>query len=109
MNKAIAVFTNKRMLTTLLLGFSGGLPLALTSGTIQAWLTDAKVDVATIGLFALVGLPYALKFLWAPLMDLRPLPFLGLRRGWLAATQVGLFASTVALALLGPSHGMELF
>jgi PAT family beta-lactamase induction signal transducer AmpG len=109
MNQYLKVFTQKRMLTTLLLGFSGGLPLALTGGTIQAWLTTSNVDVATIGMFSLVGLPYAMKFLWAPLMDLRALPFLGLRRGWLALTQVGLFASTVALAMAGPQSGMFLF
>jgi PAT family beta-lactamase induction signal transducer AmpG len=109
MNRYLRVFTQKRMLSTLLLGFSGGLPLALTGGTLQAWLNDSKVDVATIGMFALVGLPYAMKFLWAPLMDLKPLPFLGLRRGWLAVTQVGLFAATVALAVTGPAAGMFLF
>jgi PAT family beta-lactamase induction signal transducer AmpG len=97
------------MLTTLLLGFSGGLPLALTGGTLQAWLAEAKVDVATIGMFALVGLPYAIKFLWAPLMDRKALPFLGLRRGWLFATQAGLFASTVGLAFVNPANGMFLF
>lgn len=109
MMKSLRVFTQKRMLTTLLLGFSGGLPLALTGGTLQAWLSVAKIDVATIGMFALVGLPYAMKFLWAPLMDIKALPFLGLRRGWLAVTQVGLFVSTVALAVAGPQSGMFLF
>ncbi len=109
MNRYFSVFTNTRMLTTLLLGFSGGLPLALTGGTLQAWLADAHVNIATIGMFALVGLPYALKFLWAPLMDRKALPFLGLRRGWLAVTQIGLFASTVALAFVNPANGMFLF
>lgn len=106
---SLAVFTNRKMLVTLLLGFSSGLPLALTGGTLQAWLSEAQVDVATIGMFALVGLPYAMKFLWAPLMDAKPLPFLGLRRGWLAVSQIGLFAATVVLGLTNPAAGMGLF
>ncbi len=57
-----SVFADQRMLIVLLLGFSSGLPLALTGSTLQAWLTDGQMDVGTIGLFALVGLPYALKF-----------------------------------------------
>ncbi len=109
MTKYLSVFANKRMLVTLLLGFSGGLPLALIGGTLQAWLTDAKIDVATIGLFALVGLPYTMKFLWAPLMDHKALPFLGLRRGWMVVSQIGLCASTVALGVVGPGAGMPLF
>jgi len=71
------------MLVTLLTGFSSGLPLLLTGGTLQAWLVDAKVDLASIGLFSLVGLPYTLKFLWAPLFDRFVPPFLGRRRGWI--------------------------
>lgn len=102
MNRYLSVFTNKRMLVTFLLGFSGGLPLALTTNTLQVWLARSMVDIKTIGYFALVGLPYALKFLWAPLMDSKPLPFLGLRRGWLAFTQVGLFVATVGLAFTNP-------
>ncbi|HEX2201577.1 MAG TPA: muropeptide MFS transporter AmpG, partial [Gammaproteobacteria bacterium] len=62
-------FINRRISTMLFLGFSSGLPLALTSGTLQAWLTVAGIDIRTIGIFALVGLPYTFKFLWSPLMD----------------------------------------
>ena len=62
------IFT-KRMLVVLLTGFSSGLPLLLTGSTLQAWMTDEGVDLAVIGAFALVGLPYTLKFLWSPLMD----------------------------------------
>jgi PAT family beta-lactamase induction signal transducer AmpG len=109
MSKFIAVFTNRKMLITLLLGFSGGLPLSLVGSTLQAWLAREQIDIATIGLFALIGLPYALKFLWAPFIDNIELPFLGLRRGWMAVTQIGLFITTVAFAYLSPTTQMPLF
>jgi MFS transporter, PAT family, beta-lactamase induction signal transducer AmpG len=109
MNRYFTVFTNKTMLRTLLLGFSSGIPLALVGSTLQAWLSDEKLDISTIGLFALVGLPYAMKFLWAPLMDLKPLPFLGLRRGWMTVTQIGLFAATIGLALTNPADNLSTF
>ena len=109
MTRYLSVFTNRRMLISLLLGFSSGLPLALIGSTLQAWLTEAQIDIATIGQFALVGLPYAMKFLWAPLLDnVRP-PFLGLRRGWLAITQVGLCAATLGLAVVDPASGIAVF
>ena len=76
------ILGNKRIALMLPLGFASGLPLALTSGTLQAWLTVAGVDLKTIGIFTLVGLPYSLKFLWAPLMDRIAFPWLGRRRGW---------------------------
>ena len=97
------------MLRTLLLGFSSGLPLLLIGSTMQAWLTDEKLDLGTIGLFALVGLPYTMKFLWAPLMDFKALPFLGLRRGWMAVCQIGLFAATIVLATISPTGDLPLF
>jgi len=65
----LEVFRSRRILAVLLLGFSSGLPLALTTGTLQAWLAVEDVDIKTIGLFTLVGQPYTYKFLWAPLMD----------------------------------------
>ena len=68
------ILGNKRIALMLPLGFASGLPLALTSGTLQAWLTVAGVDLKTIGIFTLVGLPYTLKFLWAPVMDRITLP-----------------------------------
>ena len=79
------------------LGFASGLPLALTSGTLQAWLTTLGLDIGTIGVLSLVGLPYTVKFLWAPLMDRYALPWLGRRRGWMLVTQIGL---VVAIALM---------
>jgi len=79
----------------LLFGFSSGLPLLATGGTLQAWMTEAGVSLKQIGLFALVGLPYTIKFLWSPIFDRYTLPFLGRRRGWLLVTQI---AVTLALA-----------
>jgi PAT family beta-lactamase induction signal transducer AmpG len=104
-----AVFADRRMLIILLLGFSSGLPLALTGGTLQAWLTDAKLDVSTIGLFALVGLPYTMKFLWAPLLDRYALPHLGLRRGWGILTQIFLVLSVIALGFMDPAANLAWF
>ena len=72
-----------RLALVAVLGFASGLPLALTGQAMQAWLTTAGVDLATIGFLGLVGLPYTFKFLWAPLMDRFDLPWLGRRRGWL--------------------------
>lgn len=96
-----------RFLLILALGFFSGLPLALTAGTLTAWLADAEVDRASIGLFAAVATPYALKFLWAPLMDGVRLPlltaWLGRRRGWLLLTQMLLVGAIGAMALTNPS------
>ena len=97
-----AVFRSRTMLLLMLLGFSSGLPLALTAGTLQAWLAIEGVDIVTIGWFALVGQPYTYKFLWAPLMDRYSPPFLGRRRGWLAATQLALLALIAFLGTLSP-------
>ena len=88
-----------RFLLIGMLGFFSGLPLALTASTLTAWLSDAKVDRASIGLFAAIATPYALKFLWSPLIDGVRLPvlsqLLGRRRGWLAFVQ-----ALLALAIL---------
>jgi PAT family beta-lactamase induction signal transducer AmpG len=98
----LEVFRSRRLAVILLLGFSSGLPLALTSGTLQAWMTVEGVDLATIGIFTLVGLPYTWKFLWAPAMDRFVPPFLGRRRGWLLMTQVALAAGIAGMAFLSP-------
>ena len=58
-----------RLICILILGFSSGLPLALTGSTLQAWLTVENVDIKTIGLYAVVGFPYTYKFLWSPFLD----------------------------------------
>jgi PAT family beta-lactamase induction signal transducer AmpG len=97
-----AVFTSRKILLLLLLGFASGLPLALTAGTLQAWLAADKVDIVAIGWFGLVGQPYIYKFLWAPLMDRYTPPFLGRRRGWLLVTQVALAAGIAFMGTLSP-------
>ena len=98
----LAVFRSPEIFLILLLGFSSGLPLALTAGTLQAWLTVEGADLAAIGFFALVGQPYTYKFLWAPLMDRYAPPFLGRRRGWLAATQLALLAAIAWMGTVSP-------
>ena len=98
----LASLHHRRVGVMLPLGFASGLPLALTAGTLQAWLTVDGVDLQTIGFFTLVGLPYTLKFLWAPLMDRFSLPWLGRRRGWILAMQLGLLAGILMLAMLEP-------
>ncbi|MCL5238171.1 MAG: MFS transporter [Nitrospirae bacterium] len=99
----IQVFRSRRISAIMLLGFASGLPLALTSGTLQAWMAVAGVDLRTIGVFALVGLPYTLKFLWSPLMDRFVPPWLGRRRGWIVLTQFGLMAGIAAMAFSSPN------
>ncbi len=100
------VYTERNVLIILLLGFSSGLPLALTGSTLSLWMADEGVDLGTIGLFSLVGLPYVLKFLWAPLIDAAPVPlftrWLGRRRGWLVATQLALALAIAVMGLVDP-------
>ncbi|MFZ5905780.1 MAG: AmpG family muropeptide MFS transporter [Nitrospirota bacterium] len=98
----LAVFRSRRVAVITFLGFSSGLPLALTGATLQAWMTVAGVDLKTIGIFALVGLPYALKFLWSPFMDRFVPPWLGRRRGWILITQIALVAGIAAMAFSSP-------
>ena len=95
-------FFHKRMLIILMLGFSSAIPLALIGGTLQAWMASRKVDLTLIGFFSLVGLPYTLKFLWAPLLDRYLPPFLGRRRGWLMIAQIALILSISAMAFCDP-------
>ena len=105
---ALRVFGQPKMATLLVLGFSSGLPFYLTSKTLQAWMTTAKVDLATIGFFSLVTLPYSLKFVWAPLMDRYTPPFLGRRRGWVLITQVLLLLVIAAMSLHDPRTGLKM-
>jgi MFS transporter, PAT family, beta-lactamase induction signal transducer AmpG len=97
---------NPRVTTILFLGFSSGLPLALSGGTLQAWLTVEDVDIKTIGLFSLVGLPYTLKFLWSPLMDRFVVPIFGRRRGWIALSQLTLIGLILAMSVTSPKNGL---
>ena len=110
--EALAVYFKPRVLIVLLLGFSSGLPLALSTSTLAVWLTERNVDIKTIGLFSLVGLPYTFKFFWAPLIDALDVPFLsrwfGRRRGWLVFTQLLLIAAIVFLGLNDPDKSLPL-
>jgi PAT family beta-lactamase induction signal transducer AmpG len=90
------------MVVSFIMGFACGLPLLLTITVLQAWMKEEGVDLTVIGLFALVGLPYTVKFLWAPVLDRFTLPFLGRRRGWLLIAQIALICSIVGLGLTDP-------
>lgn len=92
---------SRRMAVAFAMGFYSGLPLLLTGSVLQAWMRESGVDLTTIGLFALVGLPYTGKFLWAPIFDRFTFPWLGRRRGWLLLVQ-GLLA--LSIAGLGFTH-----
>ena len=100
------LFTRK-MLTCIFLGFSSGMPLYVLISLVPAWLRTNQVDLATIGLFALVGLPYTWKFVWSPLMDRYKLPFLGRRRGWAILTQSVLLLSIGVLGQFDPSTSLQ--
>lgn len=95
-------YASPRVLSLLALGFASGLPLALTSGTLQAWATVENVSLTQIGFLTLVGSAYTLKFLWAPLIDRFAFPILGRRRGWILVSQFLLALSIVAMGLLSP-------
>src|SRR5712675_2108207 len=105
---SLTVYLQPRVLIVLLLGFSSGLPLALSGSTLLVWMRESGVDLGTIGLFALVGTPYTLKFLWAPLVDALHVPLFtrrfGRRRGWLLFSQLLLIGAIVLLALTDPAR-----
>lgn len=98
-----------RLMVVALLGFASGLPLALTGQAMQAWLSVEGVNIATIGLLSLVGLPYTFKFLWAPLMDRFELPWLGRRRAWLVVTQLALAGALLWMSSTSPTASIRLF
>ncbi len=102
-NHYLRIFTQPKSAILLILGFASGLPLALTSGTLQAWMTVENIDLKTIGFFSLVSQAYVFKFLWSPVMDRYTPPFLGRRRGWLLATQFLLLIAIAAMGFLEPS------
>ncbi|MGY1488877.1 AmpG family muropeptide MFS transporter [Methylobacillus pratensis] len=95
-----------RMLVALMMGFASGLPLLLTGSTMQAWLKESGVDLAMIGAAAMIGLPYTLKFLWAPLFDRYTIPLFGRRRGWLALSQLALVFALLALSMSDPASSL---
>jgi PAT family beta-lactamase induction signal transducer AmpG len=101
---ALTVYADRRVLAVLFLGFSSGLPFVLTAGTLSAWLATGKVSLPSIGLFALVGLPYSFKYLWSPLIDRLPPPLpLGRRRGWAITIQLALLLAILGLGLGNPA------
>ncbi|MEE9419243.1 MAG: AmpG family muropeptide MFS transporter, partial [Desulfatiglandaceae bacterium] len=100
----LGVILSRRMLVALLMGFSCGLPLLLTITVLQAWMKEEGVDLALIGMMALVGIPYTVKFLWAPFLDRFTLPFLGRRRGWLLVAQLALIFSIAGLGSTDPGN-----
>ncbi len=102
---SLGAYTDRRVLMVLVLGFSSGLPYLLTVTTLSAWLATVGIRRTAIGLFALASTPYALKFLWAPLIDRLPPPLpLGRRRGWGITIQFALIAATVGLGACDPKH-----
>ena len=106
--ETFAVYFKRRVLIVLFLGFSSGLPLALSGSTLLVWMTEAGVNLGTIGLFALVGTPYTLKFLWAPIIDALDVPLLsrrfGRRRGWLLTSQLLLIVAILFLGACDPAQ-----
>src|SRR5580700_3934204 len=107
LTETLAVYLKRRVLVVMFLGFSSGLPLALSGSTLLVWMTEAGVHLGTIGLFALVGTPYTVKFLWAPLVDALDVPVLsrrfGRRRGWLLLSQFLLIAAIVFVGACDPA------
>src|ERR1700757_3951190 len=103
----LSVYLRRRVLIVMFLGFSSGLPLALSGTTLLVWMSEAGVDLGTIGLFALVGTPYTVKFLWAPLVDALDVPvlsrLLGRRRGWLIFSQLWVLVAIAILSLASPA------
>src|ERR1700761_4231259 len=108
MAQTLAVYLQRRVLIVMFLGFSSGLPLALSGSTLAIWMRESGVNLQTIGLFALIGTPYTIKFAWAPLIDALDVPILsrllGRRRGWLVLSQFLLIAAIVFLALCDPAQ-----
>ena len=97
------IFRSRKIAMVLLLGFSSGLPITLALGTLQAWMTTAGVDLKTIGIVLLAGLPYTIKFLWSPFMDRFVPPWFGRRRGWIIITQLCLVIIIILMAFGSPA------
>jgi len=106
------VYTDRRLVFVFLMGFGSGLPLLLTGATLSIWLTEVGIGLTTVGLFALAGTPYNLKFLWAPLVDRVSIPYLsnrfGRRRGWMLVFQSALLLSIAGLSLSNPESTPEI-
>jgi PAT family beta-lactamase induction signal transducer AmpG len=110
---ALGIYRNPRVLAMLFLGFSAGLPFALTAGTLAAWLTREGFSMSNVGMFAWVGILYAFKFIWAPLVDQLRIPLLtkaiGRRRSWMLVSQAGVAAALMGMAALGPTDSLLIF
>ena len=102
----LEVYRRPRMMLMAALGFSSGLPVALTGSTLQVWLAKSGIDLHTIGIFSLIGAPYALKFLWSPFMDRFAPPRLGRRRGWIILVQLVLFLGIGSMAFSSPARAL---
>lgn len=107
---SLKIYLDRRIAVILVLGFASGLPVPLVFSNLSIWLRDVGVSRTEIGLFALVATPYAINFLWAPLVDRLRLPFFsrrfGRRRGWALCTQILLFAALVGLSLTDPARDL---
>jgi len=104
-----AALATRKSATMLAFGFSSGLPFALLIGTLNAWLGDAKVNLATIGVLSWIGLSYAFKFLWSPLVDRVRIPVLGRRTSWIVLCQVGLIIAFIGLGATDPATNIGWF
>jgi PAT family beta-lactamase induction signal transducer AmpG len=104
-----AALATRKAATMLAFGFSSGLPFALLIGTLNAWLGDAKINLATIGVLSWIGLGYAFKFLWSPLVDRVRLPVLGRRTSWIVLCQCGLIVSFIGLGAINPAANIGWF
>ena len=102
------LFVRRRVLLLWPLGFSSGLPLLLTGSTLSAWLSQSGLSLSQIGILSLVGLPYALKILWAPLLDRFTIPFLGRRRGWMLCSQVLLSVCLFSMSRVSPQQSASI-
>lgn len=110
--ESLLIYKHPRVISMLFLGFSAGLPLYLVFGTLSFWLREAEIDRATIGFLSWVGLAYAFKWTWSPLVDRLPIPWLnnalGRRRSWLLLAQITIACSLAAMALTDPAQGLQL-
>jgi len=104
----IKIILSPKMLVMFALGFSSGFPFYVIREVLKAWLTDANVDLGTIGLFSAVALPYTWKFVWSPAMDGITLPFLGRRKGWMLVTQIGLLLLIAGLGQFDPTKSLKM-